>query len=283
MNEKLSGTVTEEGYDLRGFHPERVVNWGFQFSIANLDNPEGQSAREVLADIDLEIKSFQGSARQFLSTLRMYAVSLGHGLRSRNDYKASRIAGAKARLEKNVEHLGSDEFIGGFMSGGWKLLLLGGLVFLLTNFVMVHYIGRSNEGHKTDPVLTPLATAIGMTFLGASWRSMSIRKKLRKLWTDYDSELASARDEYIKNARDEYNRCAENAAAEWQRFFGQEAPSSKAATSLIFGLARMDMSSESAGAECLAPKAGFWQKIPLVRSFMTEKNTCRKCGGSKLC
>lgn len=220
--------------------PNMAIEWGYNLYVIQVlpDTSETRrSALKAVQELEDLVDSFAPGSREriYLTTLRMAAISFAQGVERRKSSRASELGSAMEEKEDALDRNTRDTRRGGLLSGGWKILLLGGFVFFLVRAIFgIHVVNE--QAHGTDVHYVSMSTALGIALIGAYVKAWFTDRKMRRIFTEYDTKVKNANERYAEEVVTEYRFAAQTADMAWQCLTDVPAPKTKAFEMLLLGV-----------------------------------------------
>ncbi len=220
--------------------PNVAIEWGYNLYLAEVldENSETRlSAVRAVHELEDLVNSFARGSRErlYLTTLRLAANSFAQGVERRKRSRADTLESAKQEKEEAIKRCTRDTRRGGLLSGGFKILLMGGFIFLLVRAVFdLPSVERQTAGADLQYIST--CTALGIALIGAYIKAWFTDRKMVALFKQYDNKVQAANDRYADEVVTEYRFAAETAETAWHRLTDSPAPMTKAFEALLIGV-----------------------------------------------
>lgn len=220
--------------------PNLAIEWGYNLYIAQVlpeHSETRKSAVKALAELEALVDSFEPGSRErlYLTTLRMAANSFAQGVERRKRSRGDDLETASQEKEEAIKRCTRDTRRGGLLSAGFKLLLLGGLIFLIVRVVFnmptVHERAEGADSHYLS-----VCTALGVALIGAYVKAWFTDRKMVAIFRAYDKKVKTANERYAEEVVTEYRFAAQTAETAWHRLTDSPAPMTRAFESLLLGV-----------------------------------------------
>lgn len=229
--------------------PNVAIEWGYNLYLAEvLDETSETRLSAVRAVHELEdmVNSFVNGSRErlYLTTLRLAANSFAQGVERRKRSRADALESAKQEKEEAIKRCTRDTRRGGLLSGGFKILLMGGFIFLLVRAVF-DLPSVERQAHGADLQYISTCTALGIALIGAYIKAWFTDRKMVALFKQYDLKVQAANDRYADEVVTEYRFAAETADTAWHQLTDAPTPMTKAFEALLLGVIKGSVPSKS--------------------------------------
>ncbi len=263
--------------------PHLGVELGFALATADeeQDSRTRQEALEASAELLEALKSWpKGTAeRLYLTTLRVAAVGLSHGLSTRVKTLVDIVRTKKKLYDSQLNEFANSPIKGSLLTIGWRVLMMfgcGGFVYMLMRAIFA-MPQLQREAHidlnSGQPQWTSLAFAVSFALVAAFIKAWFSARTVKKLTKEFEDDVKAARTDFLEQAREQYEICAHTCAAAWTALTTETAPSTKAFERLL----------SSAMAQCHGDISGllfdnkeepekkpFWKKLAIWNYLRTE-------------
>lgn len=220
--------------------PNVAIEWGYNLYIAQVlpeTSETRRSAVKALRELEDLVDSFQSASRErlYLTTLRMAANSFAQGVERRKRSRADDLETARQEKEEAIKRCTRDTRRGGLLSAGFKLLLLGGFVFLLAK-VVLNLPTVQARAESADSHYLSVCSALAFALIGAYIKAWFTDRKMVALFRAYDQKVKDANERYAEEVVTEYRFAAQTAETAWHRLTDSPAPMTRAFESLLLGV-----------------------------------------------
>lgn len=236
----------EQGLDTRILMvpPFTAFELGYNLYLAQT-RPEGsplkQSAQLVVTQLTAYLTTFNATTPcgAYVANLLMAANGFAAGIERLKKILQSKLAVAEEELNQFLTKYTRGQRLVGFLSGGFKLLLLGGIAFYLATMLIstvgIHVMAGKESGSVSpiDPHYASLATALGITLIGSFFKGWWSDRRISKALQKYDDASKLATDEYAAEALKEYQLAANTANTAWQMLTCIPAPTTRGMENLL--------------------------------------------------
>lgn len=235
-------SLNHSGLDPRiiAITPNMAIEWGYNLYVIQVLKETSETRRSALKavkELETLVDSFDPASREriYLTTLRMAAISFAQGVERRKSQRATELASAMEEKEDALDRNTRDTRRGGLLSGGWKILLLGGFIFFLVRAIFgIHVVNE--QAHGTDVHYVSMSTALGIALIGAYVKAWFTDRKMRRIFREYDTKVKTANESYAEEVVSEYRFAAQTADMAWQCLTDVPAPMTKAFEMLLLGV-----------------------------------------------
>ncbi len=263
--------------------PHLGVELGFAMATADeeKDSRTRQEALEASAELLEALKSWpKGSAeRLYLTTLRVAAVGLSHGLSTRVKTLVDIVRTKKKLYDNQLNEFVNSPIKGSLLTIGYRVLMMfgcGTFVYMVMRaiFAMPQLQKEAHlDANSGQPQWTSLAFAVSFALAAAFIKAWVSARTVKKLTKEFEDDVKAARTDFLEQARGQYEICAHTCAAAWTALTTETAPSTKAFERLL----------SSAMAQCHGDISGllfenrdepdkkpFWKKLA-VWNYLRKK------------
>lgn len=222
--------------------PNLAIEQGFDQHIVDSmpDTALRNGASKSVAEFDGFCETFTIGSRErlYLTTLRMAATSMASGMTRRKRILNDRLNSAEVEQDVFLRSFARGQRLGGFLSGALKLLLLGGFSMILVRTVFANVVPDADAvaSPKMDPNHMSLATALGVTLIGAYLREFYQGWQLGRAMKRFKKAVDSANTWYQEEISKEYKLAAETANNAWLQLTGKPALMTGAFERLLLGV-----------------------------------------------
>jgi|GEM_PF-2337932 hypothetical protein len=220
--------------------PNLAIEWGYNLYLAEVleQNSETRiSAVKAVREIEQLVETFAQGTRErlYLTTLRLAANSFAQGVERRKRSRIDSIDSAKQAKDDGLKRCTRDTRRGGLLSGGFKLLIMGGFIFSLVRVVFgLPAVSQHNAG--IDVHYVSVCTALGIALIGAYIKAWWTDRKMVSLFKEYDEKVTKANETYADEVVNEYRFAAQTAETAWHQLTDAPAPMTKAFEALLLGV-----------------------------------------------
>lgn len=220
--------------------PNLAIEWGYNLYLAEVLEPTSEtrmSAVKAVREIEALIETFPEGSRErlYLTTLRLAANSFAQGVERRKRSRIDALDSAKQAKESGIKRCTRDTRRGGLLSGGFKLILMGGFIFSVVRVIAgLPSVSQANVG--VDAHYVSICTALGIALIGAYIKAWWTDRKLVSIFREYDRKVESANEKYADEVVNEYRFAAQTAETAWHRLTDAPVPMTKAFEALLLGV-----------------------------------------------
>ena len=208
--------------DVSFLGPDRVLDAAYALHVVATATPEEQGqeiyrmARQIVEDFHrLCAGVLYGSPEwAFLFSLQQIMVSLAKGIGRRKRELEERVRVAKEKRERRLRELTSNTIKAGFLKAGWRVILWGGLGYVMTHTLLP----KDSMAEHASPTYPSLAVAIACVLIGSFIRARVTNSQYTRIYDACESAQLQAQTAYNKGALEEYRRAKRDAARAWERF-----------------------------------------------------------------
>ena len=223
--------------------PHLGVELGFALATADeeKDSRTQQEALDASAELIDALKSWPIGTpeRLYLTTLRVAAVGLSHGLSTRVKTLSDIVRTKKKLYDDQLQEFVNSPIKGSLFHIGYRLLMMfgfGTFVYVLARLIFA-LPQLQREAHvdvnSGQPQWASLAFAVGMALLGAFVKAWMSARTVKKLTKEFEDDVTAARKDFLDQAREQYQICADTCSAAWTALTSETAPSTKAFERLL--------------------------------------------------
>lgn len=220
--------------------PNVAIEWGYNLYVISVlpeTSETRKSALKAVKELEDLVDSFAPGSREriYLTTLRMAAISFAQGVERRKTSRTNELASAEEQKEDALDRNTRDTRRGGLLSGGWKILLLGGTIFFLARAIFGIHL-ENDQPRGSDVHYISVCTALGVALIGAYIKGWFTDRKMRRIFREYDTKVKAANESYAEEVVTEYRFAAQTAGMAWQSMTDVPAPMTKAFENLLLGV-----------------------------------------------
>jgi len=220
--------------------PNLAIEWGYNLYIAQV-LPDGsetrKSALKAIAEMEATVATFPEGSRErlYLTSLRMAANSFALGVERRKRSRSDSLDTAMQEKEEAIKRCTRDTRRGGLLAAGFKLLLLGGLIFCAVRMVYnMPSVTAQTQGAEANTL--SMCSALGLALIGAYVKAWFTDRKMVRLFKVYDKKVKDANEKYAEEVVFEYRLAAQTAETAWRGLTDVPAPMTRAFESLLLGV-----------------------------------------------
>lgn len=238
-------SVEDTTFSPKHLDPALVISYGFNQYLADhsKDSILRESARAVCEHVRKLFKHLLATTTEreqlFVTQIWAAANDLAKGIAGRKNDREAHLAAAKLKWEQEVKRNAQTEKFSGILKGGFQLLLLGGVSYLIA--WLIFGSAKISDGrlaeHREN---ASLALALGSALIGSFWKAWSIGRAMRRIFHEYDEECEKAQSIYCQGAIAAYRLAAETAAFEYSKLFNCKPVVSQAIDNLLMHLLGSD-------------------------------------------
>lgn len=208
--------------DVSFLGPDRVLDAAYALHVVDSAAPEEREreiyhmAKHIIDDFHRLYETMGPGSPEwvFLYSVQQIMVSLAKGIGRRKRILEERIAAAKEKRDRRLKAISSNTFKIGLLKACWRVVLWGGLGYLLTHSMLPNKV----EMEKATPAYASLAAAIAFVLIGTFVRARVTSLQYNGIYNGYESDQLRAQAAYNEAALEEYRRAKRDAARAWERY-----------------------------------------------------------------
>lgn len=208
--------------DVSFLGPDRVLDAAYALHVVDSASPEEREreiyhmAKHIIDDFHRLYEGVEhgGAEWVFLYSVQQIMVSLAKGIGRRKRILEERIAAAKEKRDRRLKAISSNTIKMGLLKACWRVLLWGGLGYLLTHSMLPN----KADMEKASPAYASLAAAIAFVLIGTFIRARVTSAHYNGIYNGYESDQLRAQAAYNEGALEEYRRAKRDAARVWEHY-----------------------------------------------------------------
>ncbi len=220
--------------------PNMAIEWGYSLYLVSALEPTSEtraSALKAVQELEAMADTFPvgGRERWYMNNLRVAANSFAQGVERRKKSRHDSLEAAREEKDSALRRNTRDTRRGGLLQAGFKILLIGGFIFLMARIIFgLPQVQAKTEG--ADMHYLSLATTLSIALIGAYAKGWWTDRKMVALFKTYDSKVEKANEKYANDVVAEYQLAAETAEGAWRGLTDRRAPVTKAFEQLLLGV-----------------------------------------------
>lgn len=242
METRETTVVTSFDKSILQMPPNVAIEVGFAMYTADSEHATPtvkQAAALAVSDFTAQLQKFAVDAQEriYLGSLLRAAISFARGIKRRKDELSHNLGNLEVEKDRALATIVDSERSSGFLMGGMQLLMIGGVVwFLSQGLSSIPGVSELLKGNPNGPNYFSLAFALASALIGSFVKHWKMSRDLRKLFRWYEVQRDGAYHKYSESVRQEYELAAETATLAWQTLTGETPNVTRAFAQLLEGI-----------------------------------------------
>lgn len=166
--------------------------------------------------------------RVYILALKQAALNLARGIQRKKAVLRDKIAAVEEERRLMQRRLVRSETRSGFMRAGLKLLVLGGVLYLVLHYLRTAgYLPRETSETETTGTMFDVASTLALVLFAAFAKGWFTDRTIHRMFRHYTDGVRQAEREYAEAVQKEYRLSVAMAEDAWKSLTGEaEVPGS---------------------------------------------------------